>query len=96
LARWLFRWPQSLEVAEKMSDGIGVDPKTQALLDKIGSLSDRADNLAHAARMPGLSASIHLSGMTSGLADIRDELREAYKGFSGQDPWSESTDDGDD
>lgn len=72
---------------------MGIDPKKQAFLDKVGELSDRADNFTHSAKMPGLPASIHISCLADGMASIRDELRQAYVEFTEKDPWAEPSED---
>lgn len=57
-------------------------------LEQIGLLSDKADNLSHAAELP-LPPEIHLKCLSGGMADIRDALRKLYIESSGVNPWNE-------
>lgn len=58
-------------------------------LDTIGRLSDKADNLVHAARLP-LTPQTHVECLSGGMAEIRDALRELYLEASGNNPWEET------
>lgn len=59
------------------------------VMDRIGRLSDKADNYYHATMLPGLSPRIHIDALTGGMQQIRDELREIFKDVTGDDPWSD-------
>lgn len=76
-----------------MSEKIGISPTTKEFLKRIERLADQVDGMTRSAKMPGLSASIRVASMADELAEIRDEMREAYREFSGQDPWAPERDD---
>ena len=75
-----------------MAQVTAVTKADQDLFDRIGRLSDRADNFAVSAKMPGLSASIHASCLADGMNDLRDELRQLYVEKTGENPWATQAD----
>jgi hypothetical protein len=57
-------------------------------LDRLGQISDTADNCLAASNLP-VSTAIHLEGMREALKKIRDEIRGIYLEASGENPWEE-------
>lgn len=64
----------------------------QKVLATIAELSERADNLEHAARLP-LPPDIHITELRRGLRDIRDTLRMLYVTQAKENPWEGLPDD---
>lgn len=52
----------------------------------LGELSDRCDNLFHAAQIP-MPAEFHKEQLSHAMAEIRDELRRIYVSETGFNPW---------
>ena len=46
-------------------------------LERVGQLSDKADNIVHASTLP-LPATMHVEQMRYALKDIREELRQIF------------------
>ena len=61
----------------------------QELLDRLGSLADKADNFTFSVKLPGLPDSLHVEALAGGMEEIRDLLREIYVEESGANPWAE-------
>lgn len=61
---------------------------TPEQLDTIGALADRADNLAHGAKLP-LPPLMHVEMLSLAMEEIRDALRQLYKTASGTNPWED-------
>lgn len=57
-------------------------------LEQIGRISDTADNLSHAAKLP-LGAELHVKYLTDGLVRIRDDLRKLYVELANDNPWTD-------
>jgi len=56
------------------------------ILNRIGTLADKCDNIHAASKMP-LPADVHLPIIRTSLLDMRDELRGIYEQISGENPW---------
>lgn len=56
------------------------DPEQSALAERIGQLSEKADNYIHAAMLP-CPASIHIQGLAGGMKEIKAELDSILKGL---------------
>lgn len=64
---------------------------TPDLLEKMGQLIDKCDNLLVAATLP-LPASIHVEGLSEGLKTVRADLFEIYIQAGGEDVWPQTDD----
>lgn len=60
--------------------------KEREVFERLGVLSDRADNYWHAVMLP-LPAAVHADQLRAGMAYIRDELREIFREATGENPW---------
>ena len=58
-------------------------------LEKLGELSDKADNLIAASMLP-VSPRIHIDALRTGLKEIRDMLRIIYVEIGDDDPWEDN------
>lgn len=56
------------------------------VMERIGQLSDKADNYHGASRLP-FSPRIHLDALSGGMLEIRDELRAIFIEVTGENPW---------
>lgn len=65
---------------------------TNAHLEAIGQLADKADNYIAASQLP-LPAMIHLEQLRIGLQQISDGLKAVVREVSGEDPWAEPGED---
>lgn len=61
-------------------------PITCDQAERIGEISDTADNFSAAANIP-MPANIHIRCLTEGMQKIRDELRALYREVTNSDPW---------
>lgn len=52
-------------------------PLDSDTLERIGQLSDMADNLVHASTLP-LPPAMHVDQLRKGLEQIRDDLRQIF------------------
>ena len=57
-------------------------------LETLGGLVDRLENLLGALTLP-LEPQMHLDGLTPNLKQIKNELKQAYFEFGGEDVWVE-------
>jgi hypothetical protein len=55
-------------------------------IQRIADLSEKAENYAHAAKLP-LPDHLHVEQLTIGMKALRDELREIYIRTTGNNPW---------
>lgn len=62
------------------------DPNEQA--EAVGVVSDRLDNLIHAAALP-MPPKFHLDQILPALAELRDELRAIHVAMTGENPWED-------
>lgn len=54
--------------------------------EAVGRVADKLDSLVHAAKM-GLPSDLHLQAMREALPETVQQLRQAYVGITGQNPW---------
>jgi len=59
---------------------------TKLQVERIGLISDIADNYINALSLP-LPPQVHLESVAKGLTEIRDELRKIYREIAREDPW---------
>lgn len=60
----------------------------QGYAEMVGRVADDLDSLTHAMAL-ALPADLHLKAMRESLPDTVKQLREAYVGITGDNPWSE-------
>lgn len=64
------------------------DKSLRDWVEVVGKQSDTIDNLIAASKLP-MPADFHLTQIKNAMETMRDELREAYTGITGESPWSE-------
>jgi len=60
----------------------------EQILERIGQLVDKSDNLIAATKLP-LPAQMHLMGLLNGITEIREEVLSLYKDLGGEDVWQD-------
>jgi hypothetical protein len=63
------------------------------LFEELGQLADSLDSGLHATKMK-LPPSIHITGMSGIMRNVRDKLAEIVKRETGEDPWETNPLDG--
>jgi hypothetical protein len=54
--------------------------------ERLGLAADRLENISHALRLP-IPHAIHVDALRSQLPEVVKELRAAYVGITGENPW---------
>lgn len=69
-------------LSDLLLDGAGADDS----LETVGQLVDKCENYMSATELP-LPPHIHVQGLSAGMKELRDRMKELYFQLGGEDVW---------